>query len=288
MIIRGREFNADELQAIKEIVASHPDISRRQLSLRICEHLNWRQPNGLLKDRACRDVLLRLAAKNEVCLPHPSYTLSTQPISVHQPEEHFTPVHLDGRIDHFGNLHFSLVSTLKQRRLWNYLIGRYHYLGLTTQVGRHLKFFLYVDKHLVGATAFTDAVLKLNLRDRWINWTSEQRSEHLHLIINNARFLILPSVKIKNLASKTLALAAKSIPDYWQHHYGYQPLLMETFIEKNRFKGSSYRAANWKYLGETIGKARSGMNYSWHGLTKQYYVYPLTKKTRERLRGECQ
>jgi len=195
MVIRGREFYADDIKTIKEIVVSNPDISRRQLSLRICEQLNWRQPNGLLKDRACRDVLLRLAAKNEVLLPCSRYTLNSQPISVHRPEKSFTPVNLNGRIDQFGKPHFSPVSTLKQRRLWNYLIDRYHYLGLTTQVGRHVKFFLYVDNHLVGAIAFSDAVLKLNLRDQWIDWPPEQRSENLHLIINNARFLILPKLR---------------------------------------------------------------------------------------------
>ena len=133
--------------------------------------------------------------------------------------------------------------------------------------------------------AFADAVLKLNLRDHWIGWTIQHREQNLHLIINNTRFLILPTVKIKNLASKTLALATKIIPDYWQHHYGFRPHLMETFIEINRFKGSSYRAANWIFLGETIGKARRGMNYSRHGVKKHYCVYPLVKRAREMLRG---
>ncbi len=229
-----------------------------------------------------------MAAKNELQLPRALYTLATQPVTIYPPEETLSDVDLEGRIDQFGTLRLSSVSTLKQRRLWNYLIDQHHYLGLATQVGRHLKFFIYLDDQLIGAIAFADAVLKLNLRDRWIQWTPKQRSENLHLIINNTRFLILPSVRINNLASKTLALATKTVPDYWQHCYGCRPLLFETFIEKNRFAATSYRAANWICLGETIGKARSGMNYSCHGVTKWYYVYPLTKNAIDILQGECQ
>ena len=285
MILRGRDFSRKELKQIKNIVEQNSDISRRKLSFLVCEQLDWRQPNGSLKDRACRDVLLRLAAREIVKLPSPLYTRPTQLLTVYSPENDVSEVRLQGKINDFGELRFSLVSTLDQRKLWNYLIDQHHYLGISTQVGRHLKFFLYLENHLIGAMAFADAVLKLNLRDHWIGWTIQHREQNLHLIINNTRFLILPTVKIKNLASKTLALATKIIPDYWQHHYGFRPQLMETFIEINRFKRSSYRAANWIFLGETIGKARRGMNYSWHGVKKHYCVYPLVKGAREMLRG---
>ena len=294
MIIRGREFTSEEIQQIKDIVAANPSVRRRQLSILICKQLDWRQPNGSLKDRACRDVLLRLAAKEIINLPAPLYTRSTQPLTVYPPENPLPEVHLQGKVDAFGAIRFDLVSTLNERKLWNHLIDRHHYLGVSTQVGRHLKLFVYLENHLVGAMAFADAVLKLNLRDQWIGWNPQLRSQHLQLIINNIRFLILPSVKVKNLASKILAMAARTAPSYWQQIYGYRPIMIETFIEKNRFKGSSYRAANWKCLGETIGKARSGMNYFYHGVKKDYYIYPLAgnvqqilSSTADRL-GDCQ
>ena len=244
MILRGRDFSRKELKQIKNIVEQNSDISRRKLSFLVCEQLDWRQPNGSLKDRACRDVFLRLAAREIVKLPSPLYTRPTQLLTVYSPGNDVPEVRLQCKINDFGELRFSLVSTLDQRKLWNYLIDQHHYLGISTQVGRHLKFFLYLENHLIGAMAFADAVLKLNLRDHWIGWTIQHREQNLHLIINNTRFLILPTVKIKNLASKTLALATKIIPDYWQHHYGFRPQLMETFIEINRFKDNSYRAAN--------------------------------------------
>ncbi len=294
MIIRGREFTSDEIQQIKDIVAANSGVRRRPLSILICKQLDWRQPNGSLKDRACRDVLLRLAAKEIINLPPPLYTRSTQALTVYPPENPLPEVCLQGKVDDFGAIRFDPVSTLNERKRWNHLIDRHHYLGVSTQVGRHLKFFCYLETYLVGAISFADAVLKLKLRDQWIGCNPQLRSQHLHLIINNTRFLILPSVKVKNLASKILAMAARTVPSYWQQVYGCCPIMIETFIEKNRFKGSSYRAANWKCLGETIGKGRRGMNYFYHGVKKDYYIYPLAdnvqqilSSTADRL-GDCQ
>jgi len=164
-----------------------------------------------------------------------------------------------------------------ERHLWNFLIESYHYKGCRITVGRHLKYLIYLDGQLIGCFAFADAVLKLTARDQWIGWNPQQREAGLHLIINNVRFLILPWVKIKNLASKLLSLSAKIVPLDWQRFYHYRPVLMETFVEKQRFTGTSYKAANWIYLGQTRGKGRSGMKYYYHGIIKDIYVYPLVK-----------
>jgi len=143
MVIRGRNFSNGEIEQIKVIVRENPDVSRRQLSFLICEQLDWRQPNGLPKDRSCRDVLLRLAAKKIIKLPSAQYNLPSQPLRVYSPEMFLPNAHLQGKVDGFGPLHFSVVSTLTERRRWNYLIAKHHYLGIKTQVSRHLKFFLY-------------------------------------------------------------------------------------------------------------------------------------------------
>lgn len=279
MIIRGREFSKAELQLIQETVLNQSSLSRRKLSIVICQLLDWRQPNGRLKDRACRDVLLRLHNEELIRLPDPYYQLETQAIAIRSFS--FSPPTeiLTGIADDFKSLRFEMVSTLPQRHLWNYLIDRYHYLGCRIAVGRHLKYFVYLDQHLIGCLGFADAVLKLNLRDHWIGWNIEQREANLRLVINNVRLLLLPWVKVKNLASKILGQSAKTVPDDWQRFYQVRPVLMETFVETQRFTGTSYKAANWTYLGSTRGKGRRGMNYYRHGVIKDVYVYPLVKKS---------
>jgi len=138
-----------------------------------------------------------------------------------------------------------------------------------------LKYLLYLNENLIGCFAFADAVLQLTARDQWIGWTKQQRELNLFQVINNVRFLILPWVKVRNLASKLLSLSSKIVPQDWEQFYGYRPLLMETFIEKDRFTGASYKAANWIYIGRTRGKGRSGQHYYYHGIIKDIYVYPL-------------
>jgi hypothetical protein len=275
MLLRGRKFSESELELIKQTVAKHPAFSRRKLSLLICQRLDWKQPNGRLKDRACRDVLLRLHERGLIHLPHPYYLLEKQPIGI-KSIPFAEPSHdLVGLVSDFSTPHFERVDNSHDRQLWNFLIARYHYLGCRVVVGRHLKYLLYLDQHLIGCLSFGDAVLQLTPRDRWIGWNARQREAHLHRLINNTRFLILPWVKIKNLASKILSLSARIVSDDWQKFFNYRPVLIETFIDHRRFTGSCYQAANWIDLGPTRGKGRSGMNYYSHGLIKEVYVYPL-------------
>lgn len=275
MIVRGREFSDSEIHFIIHVVSTNRTMSRRRLSLYICEQLNWRQANGNLKDRACRDVLLRLDQQGVIELPASAYSLHTQHAGVKQlnfSEPHQT---LSGIIHEFGQPEFRLVENQRQRVLWNYLIDRYHYKKCRIVVGRHLKYFIYLDDHLIGCICFADAVLKLTPRDRWIGWNHQQRQANLRYVINNVRFLILPWIRISNLASKLLGLMAKIVPDHWEDRYKFRPFLMETFIEKARFSGACYKAANWICVGQTKGKGRSGMNYYYHGIIKDVYVYPL-------------
>jgi len=275
MIIRGRQFTDLDINLVKRTITDNPTLSRRKLSILISQRLDWRQPNGHLKDRACRDVLIRLHAKGLINLPKPSYELKTQTAGVKQvhlvePSEKIT-----GRLSDFQTPVFKVVENSGQRQLWNYLIDKYHYKGCRIVVGRHLKYLVYLNQDIIGCFGFADAVLQLTSRDQWIGWDSKQREAGLHLIVNNVRFLILPWVKIKNLASKLLSLSAKLVPCDWQKFYNYCPLLIETFVENNLFSGASYKAANWIYLGQTRGKGRSGLKYYAHGIIKDVYVYPL-------------
>lgn len=279
MIVRGRKFSDSEIQFITSFVSSNPTESRRSLSLKICERLNWRQANGNLKDRACRDVLLRLKQQGIIELPPSIYTLKTQQAGVKELDFSEPQNSLSGVIHEFNQPVFRLVEHQDQRALWNYLIERYHYKKCRIVVGRHLKYLIYLDTHLIGCVGFADAVLKLTPRDRWIGWNAQQRQANLRYVINNVRFLILPWIRITNLASTLLGRMAKIIPAHWEDVYKFRPVLMETFIEKARFSGASYKAANWICVGQTQGKGRSGMNYYYHGIIKDVYVYPLRPKT---------
>lgn len=275
MIIRGKDFSESDIELIKAAISDNPSTSRRKLSILIADLLDWRQANGRLKDRAVRDVLLRLNQKGIIKLPDPAYAMPTQGSGVkhiffQQPSSEIT-----GIINDFSIPVFKVIEASDDRRLWNYLVEKYHYKGCRIIVGRHLKYLLYLDGAVIGCFAFADAVLKLNVRDQWIGWNSQQRESRLCRIINNVRFLILPWVRIRNLASKLLSLSAKIVPQDWERFYHHSPLLFETFIEQNRFSGASYKAANWIYLGQTQGKGRSGMHYYYHGTVKEVYVYPL-------------
>lgn len=280
IIIRGREFSPAEIDLIKALVVSHSDWNRRKLSLLICEKLDWRQANGNLKDRACRDVLMRLNNQGVIALPKPMMDVTTQTAGVKHLEFNEPGCDITGTPQNFPAPVFHLALNHEERNLWNYLIDRYHYKGCRIVVGRHLKYLIYLEQQIIGCVGFADAVLQLKSRDEWIGWDAQQRQANLHLIINNVRFLILPWVKIKCLASTLLGLSAKIVAAHWQQRYNYRPLLIETFVEKRIFTGTSYKAANWIYLGQTCGKGRSGRNYYNHGIIKDVYVYPLTRISR--------
>ncbi len=282
IIIRGREFSPSEIDLIKALVSSHSNLSRRKLSILICEKLAWRQANGNLKDRACRDVLIRLNNQGVIPLPKPLRDFTTQTASVKHIDFNAPCCDITGTPKNFPAPIFHIIGNNEERNLWNYLVDRYHYKGCRIVVGRHLKYLIYLDQQLIGCFGFADAVLQLKSRDEWIGWDEKQRQANLHLIINNVRFLILPWVKIKYLASMLLGLSARIVPDHWQKRYNYRPLVIETFVEKQRFFGTSYKAANWIYLGQTRGKGRSGMKYYNHGIIKDVYVYPLTRISRLR------
>ena len=275
MIIRGREFTTSDIALINKTISDNPTKSRRKLSLIISEKLNWRQANGNLKDRACRDILLRLSHKKLIALPKGKYELNKQSISIKSINFIQPLSDLVGTVSDFETPVFKVVQNASERQLWNYLVENYHYKGCKNTVGRHLKYLIYIANQLIGCFAFADSVLKLTARDQWIGWTQEQRQANLHLIINNVRFLILPWVKVKNLASKLLSLSARIVPSDWLYYYNFHPVMLETFVEKQRFTGASYKAANWIYLGQTKGKGRSGMNYYYHGIIKDIYIYPL-------------
>jgi hypothetical protein len=180
------------------------------------------------------------------------------------------------------------VDSKQQRQLWYEYVDRYHYLGYQLPFGAQLRYFIKAGAthDILGCFQFSSPAWKMAPRDRWIGWSDEQRKVKLQKIINNSRFLIFPWVKVKNLASSALALAAKTVADDWQHCYGYRPVLMETLVDQKRFKGTCYKAANWIHMGKTTGRGRMDRDNKQQGAAvKEIYVYPLISQFRQELAG---
>ncbi len=287
-LFRNRLFTQPEIERIKKIIIQHWTNGRNKISQVVCEELNWRQANGRLKEVACREALRKMAKLGLINLPPQKpcggfkiiKPLTAQEVNFQKPK---TP--LIGQVNHSTPLGFTLVNNHQQARLWRYLIQRYHYLGYKIIVGRYLKYFVFLDENLVALLGFAEGIYHHRLRDNWIGWTKQAQIKNRHLIVNNCRFLILPWVKVKNLASKILSQAVKIMPLDWQVRYGDKPLLVETFVDCERFKGTCYKAANWIYLGKTLGKGRRGAKYFYHGKIRDYYVYPLCKDAVSLLKG---
>jgi len=217
--------------------------------------------------------MLRMQDDELIQLPPPrckrpqsriQFTTATEP-----EKKILTPVH------YLPPLQLKSVIKREDSRLWNEFIHRYHYLGYKSLPGAQLRYFVIAEQQILALLGFGASAWQCAPRDRYIGWNHDQRKKNLHLIVNNARFLILPWVQSKNLASKILAQAAKRIPDDWQQRYAYRPVLMETFVEKKRFTGTCYKAANWRYMGETKGRGKLGPAGKKSVPIKDIWLYPL-------------
>jgi len=277
----GRHFSIEEMAVIRSLIVSKPRRNRHQLSKVVCEQLNWRRLDGRVKDMSCRVAMLRMHHDGLIRLPPPeggNGNGNTRPaltaVSDPQPP-------LCARVDTIGEITLRVVRTPKDSALWNELIQRYHYLGYTPLPGAQLRYLIFSPSKLLGALGFGAAAWLAAPRDRFIEWNTEQREANLHLVINNARFLILPWITVKNLASKTLAIASKRLPADWKQHYGYQPVLLETFVECTRFRGTCYRAANWTHVGKTKGRGKLEKTHKQVTPIKDIFLYPLDKHFRK-------
>ncbi|MDA2936726.1 DUF4338 domain-containing protein [Acidobacteria bacterium AH-259-A15] len=180
-------------------------------------------------------------------------------------------------------LRLQLINTAQDSALWNEYIDRYHYLGYKPLSGAQLRYFVCCQQRILALLGFGAAAWKTAPRDRFIGWTPSQREKNLLLVVNNARFLILPWVQSPNLASKLLSMVARQLPQDWDRHYAYRPVLLETFVEDQRFRGACYRAANWIYVGQTQGRGKLDRDRTARLPTKSLWLYPLTKHFRSAL-----
>lgn len=279
MTISKPQFTPEILRHIQALSDANPGWSRRKLSVQVCEWLDWRSPNGKLKEMSCRVALLELERSGLLHLPPagpaPPKRTRRQPRQQYQAE----PA-LQCALSALGDLTLVLVnsSNTKASRQWNELMNQYHYLGSGPLCGAQLRYLLHSYRYgYVGGFAFSAAAWRLEAREQWIGWDDGARRQNLNRVVNNSRFLIVPHVQVKNLASHALALATKRLAKDWLQRYGIEPVLVETFVQHGRFTGASYRAANWIHVGLTKGRGRQDKANEYAASVKDIYVYPLRK-----------
>jgi hypothetical protein len=277
----GREFSEEEVGWIRDLISTSPRISRRALSIRFCEHWGWRKPDGGLKEMSCRVALLKMHRQGLILLPAPKGILNKA--HVHSQRSFLTlPKPAIRKKARECRLRLEVVER-PGLKLWNEFIDRYHYLGYTTLPGAQLRYFVKDEDEILALLGFSAAAWKTAPRDSFVGWDSDRRKHNLHLVVNNSRFLVLPWVQSRNLASRILSLAGKKLPYDWEARYHYRPVLLETFVEKERFEGTCYRAANWIYVGDTRGRGKLDIHHEHKEPVKAVFVYPLDRHYRNRL-----
>lgn len=281
----GRELKPEELDLIRQITRDFSTLSLTELAHTVCELLEWRRPNGGLKSRECFLFLHSLHERG--WLPW----LSLQPKKLRpratvwdQRSDAQAP--LTGCIGDYLPVQLQLLDSSDDRRLFRQYIQRYHYLGYKVPYGAQLRYFvrsLQPPCPLLACLLFTSAAWKIAPRDSCIGWSQAARQANLPLIVNHSRFLIPPWVRVPNLASHILSLAARQLPGDWLAAYRALPVLLETMVDGTRYRGGCYRAANWTEVGLTQGRGRMDRNGKVQGVRKHIFLFPLHRHWRERL-----
>lgn len=285
----GQTLRPDQVNEIVLIVATFPKLTRTELANTICELFDWKRPTGKLKTVECRQFLEHLDAVGTIRLPacQAKYAKRTK-FSVAKTQSSDTQAIVSVKLSELAPVRLTRVKDYAERQLWYEYMDRYHYLGYRLPFGAQLRYFIESGKSRdrLGCLQFSSPAWKMAARDQWIGWSDEQRKNNLQKIISNSRFLIFPWVRVNNLASVVLSLAAKIVPHDWYETYGYRPVLIETLVDKQRFNGTCYRAANWVHVGQTTGRGRMDRQNKRKGMAvKDIFVYPLSKRFRQELSG---
>ena len=277
---RGRYFTPKQIDHITRVVAKYSAEGRTKLSERICQVLRWYQPNGALKDMACREVLRQLDSAGVIALPAPKWGGAKW-------ANYSNPKTLDSLPPTITSVDFARVNIRRVESkmhsdapLWNSLVSQHHYLHSSRIVGRQLKYIASYDDAPIACLGWGDCAWSQSARDSWIGWSADQRTHNRHLVINNCRFLILPWVKIPNLASFLIARCSALAVRDWHQQYSVSPLLLETFVDSHRFLGTCYRAANWVEVGRTSGFAKVGNSHHNSQSPKLVFLFPLKSSFR--------
>lgn len=285
----GRQFSSAELQLICEVVKRYAGLSRMELAHTVCELLEWRRSGGGLKARECREFLELLDRQGVVRLPpkrrtKPVGSRTRVPVSAAGEPA----AALLGKVGDFEPIVLEPVQSEQQRLLYRELVGRYHYLGHAVPFGAQVRYFFHSGAQVLGCMQFSSPAWRMAVRERWIGWDEPARRGNLQRVVSQSRFLILPWVRIANLASVVLSRALQRLGRDWEARYGVEPLLVETLVDESRYSGHCYRAANWIWLGQTAGRGRMDREHQREGASpKAVWVYPLVPKAAQRLRGQA-
>lgn len=284
LALHNRQFSDEDIELIHCLIKSDGHKGRTYISKQLCEIWNWRTATGQLRDITCREVLRKLDKRGLISLPpmlrparRVGYKNQTTP-----PAQLNTDL-ISSSLKSLLPLSIKMVRGTNEEKLYNGLVGAYHYLGYFQGSGEQLKYVIFSGKRQIACIGFGASALKIASRDSFIGWTHAVRQQNLFKIVNNNRFLILPWVKVKNLASYILGAVNRRIVKDWFDYYRHDIVLLETFVQTDRFLGTCYKAANWLYLGQSKGRGRNDRNAQYRLAIKDIYVYPLVKDYKQRL-----
>lgn len=284
-VIQGRKIISDDIHLIQQLLYNNPSWGRTKLSEELCKIWNWRTPKKQLKDMACRSLLLKLERLGYIVLP----ARKRKSTNAYRNRSYTSVPHTTDKICcNIKTLIPIQITPVHQRAddlpLFNCLLSQYHYLGYRNSVGQNMKYLVRgAAGRPLACLLFGSAAWKTAPRDTFIGWSQSTRESNLKYLTNNMRFLILPWVKVPNLASHILSGVSRRIHSDWIDKYGHPIYLLETFVDRSRFSGTCYKAANWILTGQTKGRTRSDKNYTVRVPVKNVYVYPLTKNFRQEL-----
>jgi hypothetical protein len=282
---RDRTVSGADIAFIRELIATHAEASRYALSRQLCEAWSWKQRNGALCDQICRGLLLKLEGAGEIQLPPVRFRPARNPLAERRPPELVVaderPVY--GPLSALLPLEIQLVRRSRDEPLFNSLIQQYHYLGYEQPVGEHLKYLVKVRGQAIACLAWSSAPRHLGARDRFIGWDPQARRRNIRFIAYNTRYLILPWVQVPHLASHILGRMAKQASRDWERIYAHPIYLLETFVDRQRFEGTCYRAANWIVVGDTTGRGKDAQSWKPNRSIKQILVLPLHRRFRQSL-----
>jgi hypothetical protein len=285
---RGRIVATSDIEFISRLIAEHPGASRWALSKILCEAWNWRQSNGALRDMVCRGLMLQLHRAGHIVLP-PVRFVAHNPLGK-RAEQRRKPTTalvdtapINASLASIRPIEFRQVRRTEEEPLFNSLLDQFHYLRYTQPVGEHLKYLIYAQGRPIACLAWSSAPRHLGPRDRFIGWPPEARRKNIRFLAYNTRFLILPFVQVEHLASHILGRMARLLPVDWNRIYGHPVHYLETFVDPERFRGTCYRAANWKVLGRTTGRGKDAPTKKPNRSIKEVLGYPLTQDFRQRL-----
>lgn len=279
MVIQGRRLTRSEVDWLRQWIDEHPEWSRKRMAKELCRHWQWADGRGRLKDFAARSLLLKLEARGEVTLPALRVHQRRARPKVRQLTNWEEPPPWTGGLAEIQPVQIVRIQAgSAEAKRWAFYLDRYHYLRLRV-VGENLG-YLATDRHQrdVGCVLFGAAAWRCAARDGYWGWRGPQRAEGLRRVANNTRFLVLPWVRVPHLASHILGAVARRIDGDWQQKYGHGLDWLESFVDRERFRGSCYRAANWQCVGQTQGRSRQDRHHQLRVSRKDVYLYDLKSR----------